>query len=211
VIPIPTPIYHITHIKNLNAILKHDGLFAHSTIQKRNIIFANIAHHSIQTRRTNVSVPYHPFGNLHDYVPFYFAPRSPMLYTIGRGNVEGYNEGQGQIIYLKSNVQTIVQSGSSYVFTDGHGIMYYSEFYKDVKDMDKIDWDIMKTDYWADTPEDPDRKRRRQAEFLVHGFVPWPLFTEIGVMDSRMSSRVQNELAAVGLSTPIYVRRSWYY
>jgi hypothetical protein len=27
--------------------------------------------------------------------------------------------------------------------------------------------------YWNDTPDDPDRKRRRQAEFLVHGALPW--------------------------------------
>ena len=27
--------------------------------------------------------------------------------------------------------------------------------------------------YWNSIPSDPDRPRRRQAEFLVHGYAPW--------------------------------------
>lgn len=38
----------------------------------------------------------------------------------------------------------------------------------DLSDLDKIDWDVMGSDYWNDTNEDMNRKARRQAEFLVY-------------------------------------------
>ena len=51
--------------------------------------------------------------------------------------------------------------------------MRFTDFFDDLKDLDKIDWDLMQSRYWNDTNDDPDRKRRRQAEFLVHEFFPW--------------------------------------
>lgn len=71
--------------------------------------------------------------------------------------------------------------------------------------------EIMNARYWRDTDEDPDRSRRRQAEFLVHQYFPWSLITEVGVMDANISTKVQRELAEVGWSTRVYVRPDWYY
>ncbi|MEK4253339.1 DarT ssDNA thymidine ADP-ribosyltransferase family protein [Ureibacillus sp. FSL K6-2830] len=52
----------------------------------------------------------------------------------------------------------------------------------------------MKELYWADTEEDPDRKRRRQAEFLVHRQVPTDLFTVFAVIDEEMKDKVKDLL-----------------
>ena len=38
-----------------------------------------------------------------------------------------------------------------------------------------IDWELMESKYWHDTDEDNSRKRRREAEFLIHKFCPWTL------------------------------------
>ncbi|MBD3884903.1 DUF4433 domain-containing protein [Phormidium tenue FACHB-886] len=62
-------------------------------------------------------------GTLTDYVPFYFAPCSPMLYAIHQGNVPTHSDGQEGVIYLGSTVETVQQANLSFVFTDGHGIM----------------------------------------------------------------------------------------
>jgi len=205
-----TPIYHITAMDNLKAILSDGGLNANSVMQTNGLAYTNIAHDSIQDRRCNKRVPVQPFGTLHDYVPFYFAPRSPMLYTINRGFVQGYNDGQRSILHLVSNIEA-VDGVRPWVFTDGHGIMAYSNYYNDLQDLDEVDWDVMESQYWNDTDQDPDRKRRRQAEFLVHKFFPWNLFQVIGVYNSNIARSVKAIIENAGYSIPIDVRSTWYY
>jgi hypothetical protein len=82
-------IYHITHMKNLSGIIQNGSIMAQNLIRESKVSYCNIAYNSIQDRRSSVPVPCGQRGYLHDYVPFYFAPRSPMLYTIRKGNVEG--------------------------------------------------------------------------------------------------------------------------
>lgn len=203
-------IYHITHIDNLSSILKAKGLFANSQLQPNQ--YTDIAHGGIQDRRGRVQVPCAAGGTLHDYVPFYFAPRSPMLYAINRGNVEGYRDGQNPILHLVIDVNSLVECGLSFVFTDGHAVMAYSAFCDDSSLLDYvIDWDLMKSNYWFDTEDYPDRKRRRQAEFLVHEFCPWDFVIKIGVINSNIQNKVRNLLQQYDCRTPVNVYRNWYY
>jgi len=92
-----------------------------------------------------------------------------------RGAVEGYTGGQRPILHLAGNAEEAVAGGLACAFTDGHADMGFTEFYEDLRDLDKMDWAVMGERYWRDTVEDPDRSRRRQAEFLVHRFYPWNL------------------------------------
>src|SRR5208283_661951 len=69
-------------------------------------------------------------------------------------------------------------------------LLTLSEYYDNICDLDKVDWDIMTAKYWHDTLEDGDRVRRRQAEFLVHQFFPWELITEVAVIDSKVQAHV---------------------
>ncbi len=65
--------------------------------------------------------------------------------------------------------------------------------------------------YWFDTPEDSDRKRRRQAEFLVHQFFPWQLITEIGVMHHLVKAEVEKCLQTATHQPGVILRPNWYY
>ncbi|MEG4058683.1 MULTISPECIES: DUF4433 domain-containing protein [unclassified Microcoleus] len=103
----PLPIYHITHIDNLESILSEGGLLAYNVMVETQTNYTNIAYENIQYRRATTYVPCGEGGVLHDYVPFYFAPRSPMLYTISRGNVENYTQGQAAVIHLVSSIENI--------------------------------------------------------------------------------------------------------
>ena len=210
-VPDPTPIYHITHVANLTSIIADGGLHAIVTIRTRGITYANIAYNQIQDRRERTSVPCGPGRALHDYVPFSFAPRSPMLYTINRGNVPGYEEGQEPILHLVTSTQAVGEEGLRFVFTDGHGIMQVTRFFEDLGSLSEVDWPLMKARYWADTNEDPDRKRRRQAEFLVYRFVPWKLIKYIGVISQRMSELVEEKLVEQAHQPSILVNRGWHY
>ncbi|MBW4666302.1 MAG: DUF4433 domain-containing protein [Cyanomargarita calcarea GSE-NOS-MK-12-04C] len=207
----PTPIYHITHINNLQSILQLDGLIANNRLKQQQINYQDIAHANIQDRRALIGVPCGAGGCLHDYIPFYFAPRSPMLYTIHRGNVEGYAEGQKPVIHIVTEAEIISANNLVFAFTDGHAVMDYSEFYNDLQRLDMIDWEIIRAKYWNNTKEDGDRKRRRQAEFLVHQFCPWSLITEIGVINNTAYSQVEQILQNFNFQTPVKVYPNWYY
>jgi hypothetical protein len=207
----PTWLYHITPIENLSAILQSGQLLAKNQLQAQATAHTSIAYEHIQDRRSRITVPCGPCGVLHDYVPFYFAPRSPMLGAIHTGRVEGYNN-QASILHLLTTAEQVAAAPVGFVFSDGHATMRYTSFYDTLNVLaEAIDWEIMKAKYWKDTDEDGDRKRRRQAEFLVHQALPWPLIRGIGVINEAVQAQVLQILTQQGQTTPVAVRPHWYY
>ncbi|MFK0734060.1 MAG: DarT ssDNA thymidine ADP-ribosyltransferase family protein [Gloeotrichia echinulata GP01] len=64
----PTPIYHITNINNLQSILQLGGLLSNNKLRQQQINYQNIAHINIQDRRALTPVPCAAGGCLHDKV-----------------------------------------------------------------------------------------------------------------------------------------------
>ncbi|MGL6343146.1 MAG: type II toxin-antitoxin system toxin DNA ADP-ribosyl transferase DarT [Waterburya sp.] len=206
-----TPIYHITHISNLASILNSGGLIACNVLRQQQANYTDIAYQTIQDTRAVKQVPCGAGGVLHDYVPFYFAPRSPMLCAIHGGYVQGYQDGQDLIIHLVVEIEAIANLNLAFAYTDGHAIMAFSEFYDDLKDLSQIDWQIMGEKYWRDTDEDNDRKRRRQAEFLIHQFCPWTLVKEVGVINNNIKIKVEKILQNYKYQPSVKIYPQWYY
>lgn len=134
-----------------------------------------------------------------------------MLYTISQGNVVGYNGGQADILHLVSQTEIVEQHDLPFVFTDGHAEMLLSKQFDNLDDLNKLDWTIISARHWHDTNEDNDRKRRKQAEFLVHHFFPWTGIMQIGIMTEEAANNVSVILAQQENPPPIVVRRNWYY
>lgn len=204
-------IYHITHIRNLPLILQYGCLWCDNEKAARQLNPVGIAHEHIKRRRAARNVPSSHGGTLADYVPFYFAPRSPMLYTIHRGNVEDYREGQGPVLHLVSSTERVIENGLPFTFTNGHAEMLTSSFFEDPTDLDKVDWQIMKATFWNDTSDDGTRKWRRQAEFLVYNHFPVKFIAGIGVFSKQVADSVKQILAETGHQIQVAERRNWYY
>ena len=204
------PIYHITHLNNLISIVNQGGVCCNSIEIARGLPTIGIAHEHIKERRRRRQVTVGPQGTLADYTPFYFAPRSPMLYVIHKDGVDGYTDGQNPIVHLVVYIEDIVANGIPFVFTDGHAEMQVSTQYTDLTNLQKIDWELMEARIWNDTNEYPDRKQRRQAEFLVYQQCPWDLVKEIGVINSRFQAQVLTVLDQLP-QPPITIHRDWYY
>lgn len=134
-----------------------------------------------------------------------------MLLAIHRGQVEGYPGGQAGVVHLVTSVEHVVHEDLTFVFTDGHAEMAISRQFTDLTNLDQVDWSVMPSTWWNDTPEHPDRKRRRQAEFLIHDIAPWTLIEHVGVASDAVRVNVEALLAAAGDTTPITVRPEWYY
>lgn len=205
-----TPIYHITDLANLSSILNNGGLYSINDMPPK-VEYTNIAYSGIQSRRAMTYVPCGPRGLLHDHVPFYFGPRSPMLYAISQGNVPSCPNGQRTIIHFVSTISAVHNNELEFVFTDGHAIMALTEFFEDLEDLTEVDWPLMKQQFWNAINDDLDRPRRRQAEFLVHRFIPWSLIDEIVVLNISTLRGVENCLSAAGLNIPSRIETKWYY
>jgi hypothetical protein len=67
--------------------------------------------------------------------------------------------------------------------------------------------------YWSDTVDDMDRKRRKQAEFLVYRHCPWSLICEIAVLNERAKTRVEGILANFDATRQrnVVIRSAYYY
>ena len=221
-IPTPVRLFHITAIANLQAICAAGALVSKSLGQLAGIDYQNIAHRGAQGARAVRAVPNPPGGVLHDYVPFYFAPRSPMLSAIENGKVVDCQWRQPDIVHFETTVDRVAQGGRQFVFFDRNATLPYSEPYTSLEHLDQVAWDLFfehpqldgYCKYFLDRPsvaKHADRMERRQAEFLVKDQVPLEQFMKIGVIDGNRAAEVRIILAAAGVNLPVEVKPEWYF
>lgn len=204
-------LYHITHINNLHSILCRGGLWCDAERLAQGWKSVNIAHKALKERRMKIPVPVAAGGMLGDYVPFYFCNRSPMLYAIHTGNVQGYSGGQAAVVYLVASLGQVWQGNRAWCFTDGHAVEAVTGFYDNVAALNKIDWNVIHNWSWRNTEEDNDRKRRKQAEFLVKTSFPWSWVEKIGVKDALHQAEVTAMLDAQAHHPSVVLEPKWYY
>ena len=110
-------LFHFTHMSNLAAIVR-DGLRCDSEVTDTERVFTEVGNQVIKSRRRVRCVPVPPGGVVADYVPFYFAARSPMLYAVHMGNVAEYKGGQDDLVYLVSSIAAVAEHCLAAVFCD---------------------------------------------------------------------------------------------
>ena len=101
--PSKTMIYHITNVGNLPGIIASGGIYSDATMRDAGLAPTEIGFSSIKARRLGqYRIDCCEWRYVGEFVPFYFCPKSPMLYTINRGNT-GHPPGcQKDIVYLVS-------------------------------------------------------------------------------------------------------------
>jgi ssDNA thymidine ADP-ribosyltransferase, DarT len=137
-----------------------------------------------------------------------------VLYAITRGLVSTEAAYTEQIVYLLSSTQTLRRAGLTVIASNRHAELGYAEMTDhdgDLDDNDFIDWPLMRETYWNNTPDDPDRKERRQAECLVHPRVPWQVIERIATKTERARSQIERVLGTASQSTPVVVSAEWYF
>jgi hypothetical protein len=208
-----TRLYHFTHIDHLASIL-HDGLVADSTARCDGLLQHEAGGLKIKERRRRTHVPVGAGGVVADYVPFYFAPRSPMLFRIFKDGVTTYDGDQADLIYLCSTIERLDELGLTAVVTDRNAAVRVAAFSDDTAAWGAVgfvDWDLMEARYWTGTEDYPDRMERRMAECLVHGRVPWEAILAIGTMDDEHAGMVGKILDDVADPPKVVVRPEWYF
>ena len=222
VIPNPVRLFHITAIANLQKICAAGALVSKNIGQLAGIDYQNIAHRGAQGARAARAAPNPPGGLIHDYVPFYFAPRSPMLSAIENGKVVDCQWRQSDIVHFETTIDRVAQGDKPFVFFDRNATLPYSEVYTSLDNLNEVAWDLFFEQpqldgyckYFFDRPsmaKHADRMERRQAEFLVKDLVPLDRFLKIGVIDGDRAVEVRTILAAAGVNLPVEVKTDWYF
>jgi hypothetical protein len=221
--PQPTRLFHITAIANLPAICAAGALLSKSSGAAGGINYQNIAHAGAQSARAVRAVPNPPGGLVHDFVPFYFAPSSPMLFAINGGRVVGCPWRQGDIVHFETTVQHVGALGLPFVFYDRNATLAFSTPYTDLAHLDAaVAWDLLTEvprldgycKFWqsdATVARYADRMERRRAEFLVKSSTPLSCVTRLGVMDVARQAQVQALLNQAGVALTVDAMPSWYF
>ncbi|MHB8849003.1 MAG: type II toxin-antitoxin system toxin DNA ADP-ribosyl transferase DarT [Burkholderiales bacterium] len=197
------------------------ALLSKNKVSVDGINYENIAHQGAQGARAAKSVPNPPGGNVHDYVPFYFAPRSPMLYAINGGKVLNCNLRQSDIVHFETTVDD-VKGHAPFVFFDRNATLAYSKPYTNLAHLDQIAWDLITEPpqmdgfcrYWQNDHSKQhyvDRMEKRMAEFLVKTSVPINAINRIGVIDRSKQDEVIRIVNRYNLNIPVVVMPDWYF
>jgi ssDNA thymidine ADP-ribosyltransferase, DarT len=209
--PVPTRVLHFTHLEHLPRVVAH-GLLSDTAAQARGLLTTEVGNREIKERRRRRPVPVPPGGVVADYVPFYFAPRSPMMYAIDRGNVPEYVGGIDPLVYLVTTVERLQQTGCSVVTTDRNAVLGLAAFRQGLEGLDAgVDWQLMEATWWNNTIQEPDRMERRMAECLAHQVVPWEAVTEVHVRTNARKAEVEALLGQGMTPGPVLVTPDWYY
>lgn len=205
-------LFHFTHINNLASVVM-SGLNCDSAVVSSGMSFVEVGNRDIKERRRRRSVPIKPHGVVADYVPFYFAARSPMLYAIYKGNVPTYGGGQDEVVYLVTSIESIAEHGLPFVFTDRNAALAFARYSGDMAELDMlVDWDLMNSKWFNNTDTQRDRVERRMAELLVHGHVPRTAILQVGAMTDARVGQASEVLASVGVGDlPVLTQPGWYF
>jgi ssDNA thymidine ADP-ribosyltransferase, DarT len=193
-------IYHMTHKDNLENILSRRAILSKNRVIHEYNDHRSIALNEVQSLRDRIYILDKEEGRyrqMHDYVPFYFITRTPMLYVQKSRGI------QDDIVYLEVDRKILYQRGV--IFTDGNASnqqltasglekvniipssnlieecerTYYpsgpcgtninrSNFYSDVECLQLIDWQVLDRTWW----EGDEERRKRHAEVLVPDILP---------------------------------------
>ena len=213
-VPAQPKIYHITHVDNLAAIATERSLLSDAAMLERDGPNVTIGMSVIKKRRIEeIAVPCHPGTMVGDYVPFYFCPRSVMLYLIHRANHPdlNYRGGQGPIVHLEADLCEVVEwaerKDRRWAFSLSNAGSYYVEIRDDLDQIDEINWAaVAEIDFRSS-----DVKEGKQAEFLVHESFPWKLVRRIGVYSADIKAQAEANLAHAIHRPPVEILRNWYY
>ncbi|MFA6240370.1 MAG: DUF4433 domain-containing protein [Candidatus Hydrogenedentales bacterium] len=197
-------IYHITDMTNLPGILSAGGLLSDACMQKRSPTIIGLSH--IKTRRlTQIKVVCCHERFVGEFVPFYYCPRSPMLYTINQGNTGKPSGCQTTVIHLVSTIGYAVNLGSEWAISDGNAGSFHANFYSDLSQLSTLDWSAIHANQWTR------KTHEKSAEFLVADFFPWAGIIEIGCHDTMVALNVEKMLEGAAHKPVVNVRSAWYY
>ena len=200
-------IYHITDVTNLPGIVAAGGLFSDAQVRAKNQNTTEIGYAHIKQRRLDeYKISCCNGRAVGEFVPFYFCPRSPMLFTINKGNTERPSGCQTSIVHIVSLVHHAIALGQPWAISDGNAGANYTSFSNDNEALDNVNWGIVQSNSWSG-----DRLHIKMTEFLIADFFPMTSFTEIGCQNEQVAAQVKQIMDRQIPPLRVHVSPHWYY
>lgn len=158
-------LFYTAHLDNIKSILEL-GILSHNIAHSKGVVNVDISMQQVNERRNRIEPTLG--GNIHDFAPLYINPKNPMLYYLC---VNGQRE---NLILLKVTPQILL--ADNVAFSDGNAAVRTTNFYTNIDDFNKLNWTIIKDNYWTNHP---DGKRIKCSEVLVQGKIPIYYVTNI--------------------------------
>lgn len=164
-----------------------------------------------QRRLTELTLNSHPGLYVGQCVPFYFCPRSIMLYLIYQANHPelDYKGGQTPIVHLQADLHASVRWASQqnlrWAFTLSNAGSRFFEDRRDLAQLNELDWAAITTHQWQQC------KEGKQAEFLMEQKFPWHLIEQIGVCNRHYYQQVVNIVQKASHKPSVSIEPNWYY
>lgn len=215
--PAQPKIYHILHEDRLTSIVQDGFLWCDAVMMKQASAGTIIGMRGIKERRLQLEIGCQPGLHVGECVPFYFCPRSVMLYLIYCANHPDltYRGGQGPIIHLEADLYAAVQwmerNRKRWAFTLSNAGAYYFEDRCDLKQLHEISWDAVHAMKWSGPGVPDSLKEGKQAEFLVEEGFPWELVERIGVASQGIAQQVVRAMSRATHRPRVEVKPDWYY
>ena len=163
-VPASPKIYHIVHVDRLPSIVSDGFLWCDTAVKQLNRPGTTIGMTAIKQRRSKNRLHSRPDLRVGDCVPFYFCPRSVMLYLIHKRNHPDltYRGGQRPIVHLESDLRETVtwadRNQQRWAFTLSNAGSRYFEDRCDLEQLDEIDWEAVKAGDWRELQATPSRR-----------------------------------------------------
>jgi hypothetical protein len=211
-------IYHIVHVDRLPSILGDGHILSDARMAGRAGTGTTIGMTDIKRRRLEeLTLASHAGLHVGECVPFYFCPRSVMLYLIWQANHPelAYRGGQERIVHLEADLKATVAWAESerlrWAFTLSNAGAYYFEDRADLAKLDEVNWEAVSARKWSGPGVPGTLKDGKQAEFLVEQRFPWRLVERIGVHSKPVAQSVADAIREAAHRPRVEIRRDWYY
>ncbi|EPB3885883.1 DarT ssDNA thymidine ADP-ribosyltransferase family protein [Escherichia coli] len=189
--------YHFTSVDNLESIIDN-GIFSTNQKVVRGITHVNVAEEGIQQRRAQMLIPGTNDRCVHDYVPFYFAKKTPMqLSVLHKKNVD-----QQAIIYLSVSVLSLETRQGAYFTSASANTIIPPRFFSgnnQSDQLDTLDWQTIDNNGWR---YDDAQKNRKMAELLLPDHVPLCEINRIITWNPYVSNYVREIFQRKGVVPP---------
>ena len=211
-VPARPKIYHIVHVDCLPSIIGAGFLFSDATISQHPTTCTRIGMKGIKNSRRVLPVKCHRDLMVGDCVPFYFCPRSVMLFVIAMKNHPNldFRGGEGRVVHLEADLHRSVAWAESHsrrwAFTTGNaGSSHFLDF-KELRYLDRVDWDaVEERENWTGV------KDEKASEWLIERQFPWQLVERVGCRSRATAGEALRAVAQSQHRPDVHIVPGWYY